>query len=469
MLKRYHHLVGRTFRVVDACVIGGVWLVSYWLRFSIPLVEVTKGFPPFRTYAALTPLVMALWTIVLGYTGVYSSRKMLRRTDEALLLLRAHGVAMLSFLALTYMFSEYRYSRVVMLFFGVLGAIALISERLTLRNSLRAIRRKGFNLQNVLLMGEGGEGSPLDTLIARMDKFPELGLRVAGVLTHPSSQTKEIRGKKVVGHFDDLTKAAQRLKADRVLIALPRHQAGELDRILAELKDETIDVQLIPDIHEFVTLGCEIEDFDGLPIVHLNDSPLDGWGAVAKRLTDIAVSLIALILLSPILLLIAIAVKLTSRGPIFYAQERMGMDGRTFEMLKFRSMRVDAEKQSGAVWAQAGDDRRTPIGALLRSSSLDELPQFWNVLRGEMSLVGPRPERPVFVTQFRHEIPLYMLRHKVKAGITGWAQVNGWRGNTSLESRIECDLYYIRNWSYSLDWKILFMTLWKGFINKNAY
>jgi exopolysaccharide biosynthesis polyprenyl glycosylphosphotransferase len=167
--------------------------------------------------------------------------------------------------------------------------------------------------------------------------------------------------------------------------------------------------------------------------------------------------------------LIAIAVKLTSPGPVLYAQERMGLDGRTFKMFKFRSMRIDAEAKSGAVWAQAGDDRRTVMGAFLRSTSIDELPQFWNVFRGDMSLVGPRPERPVFVSQFRGEIPHYMLRHKVKAGITGWAQVNGWRGNTSLDRRIECDLFYIRNWSYALDWKILFLTLWKGFINKNAY
>jgi Undecaprenyl-phosphate glucose phosphotransferase len=466
MLKRYHHLVGRTFRVIDACVIGGIWLASYWLRFTLPLIQVTKGFPKFQTYASLCPLVMALWTIVFNYMGVYGSKRMLRRTQEAFLLLRAHAVAMIFFLALTYMFSEYKYSRGVMVYFGVLGAAAVIVERLLLRNALRALRRKGYRLQNLLIVGEG---APIETLIARMDKYPELGVRVAGVLVDPASQTREVRGKPVVGRFADLSSAIERLKIARVLISLPRDQSGQLDSLLSSLKDETIDVQLIPDIHEFVTLGCEIEDFDGLPILHLNDSPLDGWGAVAKRLTDLFVSLAALLLLSPFLALIALAVRLTSRGPVFYAQERMGLDGRTFEMLKFRSMRTDAEAKSGAVWAQAGDDRRTPIGAFLRATSLDELPQFWNVLRGDMSLVGPRPERPVFVTQFRQEIPLYMLRHKVKAGITGWAQVNGWRGNTSLDRRIECDLYYIRNWSYALDWKILLLTLWKGFINKNAY
>jgi exopolysaccharide biosynthesis polyprenyl glycosylphosphotransferase len=178
---------------------------------------------------------------------------------------------------------------------------------------------------------------------------------------------------------------------------------------------------------------------------------------------------VAIVVLSPLLLLIALLVKLTSPGPVLYVQERMGLDGRSFHMLKFRSMRVDAEQQSGAVWARKGDNRRTPIGTFLRQMSLDELPQLWNVLWGDMSLVGPRPERPVFVHKFRTEIPHYMLRHKVRAGITGWAQVNGWRGNTSLDRRIECDLFYIRHWSYALDLKILTMTLWKGFIDKNAY
>ena len=466
MLKRYHHIVGGVFRVVDASVIGATWIASYWIRFDVPLIAVTKGLPSFHRYASLTPLVMALWWITFSWMKVYQSRRMLRRTDEAHLLLRAHSVAMLFFISLTYLFSEYKYSRGVMLYFGVLGGVLLVIFRLSLRNSLRAVRRKGFNLRHVIAIGEG---SAIETLIHRLDKFPELGLRVSGVVTHESSPLQNIKGKPVLGHFSQIAEVIRKHPVDQILISLPRSQYPEMDRILALLRDETVDIQLIPDIHEYVTLGCEIEDFDGLPIVKLNDSPLDGWGAVLKRFTDFVFSAATLLVISPILLLIAVLVKVTSKGPIFYSQERMGMDGNTFKMLKFRSMRTDAESSSGAVWAKAGDDRRTAIGAFLRATSLDELPQFWNVLVGDMSLVGPRPERPVFVHQFRSEIPLYMLRHKVKAGITGWLKVNGWRGNTSLDRRIECDLYYIRNWSYLLDLKILLMTLWKGFVNKNAY
>jgi Undecaprenyl-phosphate glucose phosphotransferase len=466
MLKRYHHIVGGIFRTVDAFVIGTVWLTAYWLRFYLPIIEVTKGFPRFEKYAALSPLVVILWMTVFSSMKVYHSRRMLRRTDEAQLLLKSHGVAMLFFIALTYLFSEYKYSRAVMLYFGVLGGLFLVIFRLALRNGLRTIRKRGFNLRHVIGVGEGGA---LETLIHRIDRFPELGLRIQGVITHENSKVKSVLGKPVVGHFEQIREIVHKLQPDQVLLALPRHQYVDLDRILNLLKDEPVDIQLVPDIHEYVTLGCEIEDFDGLPIVNINDSPLNGWGGIAKRLTDIFMAACALLLLSPILALIAIAVKMSSRGPILYRQERMGLDGRTFKMLKFRSMQSNAEDTTGAVWARPNDDRRTLFGTLLRSTSLDELPQLWNVLRGDMSLVGPRPERPVFVQQFKKDIPHYMLRHKVKAGITGWAQVHGWRGNTSLSRRIECDLYYIRNWSYVLDLKIITMTLWKGFINKNAY
>ena len=466
MLKRYHYAISSIFKLTDASVIGLSWILAYVVRFYFPIFEVTKGFPPFSQYATLCPLVIILWFSVFSSLKIYQSRRMLRRTHEAHLILKAHGTAMLFFIAITYLISEYRYSRAVMVYFGLIGAFLLVGFRLSLRNSLRAMRKRGYNLRYVIGVGEG---KALETSLARIQQFPEMGLRVVGVVTHENSPALELHGKPVLGHFGDIQSILRKTKADQILLVLPRTQAGELDRILTLLKDETVDIQLIPDIHEYITLGCEIEDFDGLPIVNLNSTPLLGLSAVLKRLTDLTFSASALILLSPLLLLISVFIKISSRGPIFYSQERMGLDGRTFRMLKFRSMRTDAEDVGGAVWAQAHDPRRTNMGTFLRKTSLDELPQFWNVLWGDMSLVGPRPERPVFVQHFREQIPHYMLRHKVKAGITGWAQVNGWRGNTSLDRRIECDLFYIRNWSYGLDIKIIFLTVWKGFIHKNAY
>ena len=466
MLKRYHNLISGLLGMVDATIIVSAWLASYWLRFSWPIIPVTKGFPEFTAYAALAPFVALLWLAVFSSMRVYKFSRLLAPRDEVQFVLKAHALALLLFFSLTFLFEAYHYSRLVMLYFGALSAVVLVGSRLWVRLLLRSLRARGFNLRQVLLVGEGGS---VERLIDRFEAFPELGFRARGVVTHEGSTTRLVAGKEVVGHFGEIADILQRIRIDEVLIALPASQQAEVTRLLELLKDETVDVRLVPDVHEYVTLGCEVEDFDGVPVVRINDSPLIGWYAAAKRVTDVVVAALALVLLSPLLLLIGALVKLTSPGPVLYAQERMGLDGRTFRMLKFRSMRVDAEEQTGAVWAKRGDGRTTLLGGILRKTSLDELPQLWNVLCGEMSLVGPRPERPVFVHQFRKQIPHYMLRHKVKAGITGWAQVNGWRGNTSLRRRIECDLYYIQNWSYALDLKILTLTLWKGFVNKNAY
>ena len=232
---------------------------------------------------------------------------------------------------------------------------------------------------------------------------------------------------------------------------------------------EMLDVKVVPDLLQVLALRARLEDLDGVPVININDVPLQGFNSAVKRVTDIAISSAALVVLALPFGLIALLVKLTSDGPVFYTQERMGLDGKPFMIHKFRSMFVDAEADSGPVFASENDPRRTTLGRVLRRTNIDELPQFWNVLKGEMSIVGPRPERPLFVAQFKHRIPQYMLRHKVKAGITGWAQVNGWRGNTSIEKRIEYDLYYIENWSVRLDLKIMWLTLIKGFFHKHAY
>jgi Undecaprenyl-phosphate glucose phosphotransferase len=239
-------------------------------------------------------------------------------------------------------------------------------------------------------------------------------------------------------------------------------------RILQDVGDEMIDLRIVPDLFQYVTFKAGIEDFDGLPVINLTQVPLEGWNSMIKRSMDLALSSIGLVVLAIVYPFIALAITLEDRGPVFFAQERMGLDGRIFRILKFRSMRTDAEDE-GARWASENDPRRTVIGTFLRKTSLDELPQLINVFRGDMSLVGPRPERPEFVQEFKSKIPQYMLRHRVRAGITGWAQVHGWRGNTSLTKRIEYDLYYIENWTVGLDVRILWMTLRSGLLHKNAY
>jgi Undecaprenyl-phosphate glucose phosphotransferase len=294
-------------------------------------------------------------------------------------------------------------------------------------------------------------------------------LRVAGFLAEKEHERDvgDIGDIPVLGGVKDLGEIIRSSHIKHVVFALPMDQYALLNELVGQIREELVDIHIIPDFLRFYILNGSIEDLEGIPVINVSSSPLYGWGRIGKRIMDVLISCLMLFLLSPLLLLLAFLVRISSRGPVFYRQERMGFDGKRFTILKFRSMVVDAEEETGAIWAKENDPRTTRIGTFMRSWNLDELPQFYNVLKGEMSLVGPRPERPVFIEKFKNEIPGYMLRHKVKTGITGWAQVNGLRGRTSLKKRIEYDLYYIENWSLGLDIKILLMTLVKGF--KNAY
>jgi Undecaprenyl-phosphate glucose phosphotransferase len=304
----------------------------------------------------------------------------------------------------------------------------------------------------------------------KIGEQPVLGLRVQGFLAKEKQKVGQVvEGLPVLGDYSEISLVIARNQINIVIIALPLSAHERIGEVLGSIGDDTVDIKVIPDLYRYISLSGSVEEFEGLPIIGLRGSPMVGWARVTKRMVDIIGSAIGLLILSPVLIALALGVKFTSPGPVFYRQKRMGLDGRVFTMYKFRSMRIDAEQKTGPVWAQEGDPRRTRLGAFMRSTSLDELPQLLNVLRGEMSLVGPRPERPEFIGDFRKNIPGYMLRHKMKAGITGWAQINGWRGNTSLEKRIEHDLFYIENWSLALDFKIMFLTVFKGLKAPNAY
>jgi Undecaprenyl-phosphate glucose phosphotransferase len=272
----------------------------------------------------------------------------------------------------------------------------------------------------------------------------------------------------VVGRYEDVGNFVGRTDIDQIVVALPLEDHQMLPSIMEQLKDSIVDIKIVPDLYQFASLGGAIEEFEGLPVISLQECPLDGINLFTKRVVDLVLACAALLVFSPFMILIALLVKLTSRGPILFKQERVSFDGSRFSIVKFRTMYTNAESQ-GPGWTTPGDNRVTPLGRILRSTSLDELPQLLNVLKGDMSIVGPRPERPVFIQEFRRRIPRYMLRHKVPAGITGWAQVHGWRGDTSIDKRIEYDLYYIENWSLILDLKIVWMTVFRGFRNRNAY
>jgi Undecaprenyl-phosphate glucose phosphotransferase len=457
MLKHYQRSVGWVFRLMDVAVIALFWLAAFEVRFHTPLLEVTKGFPEKTDYLALMPGVVLVWGLVFESLGVYGSRRILRRVDEALLLLKAHTLSFLIFLSFLFLVTGHTYSRAVLLLFLGLSGAGLLSFRLALRSILRFLRRRGHNLRTVVIVGRGALA---DTVAELIQAYPDLGLRIVGRV--------EAQGEGNIC-LKDLDRFLEKHPPDQVILAILHEDYAHLEPVLRLLKAYAVELMLVPEVYAHLTLGCTVEDFEGLPVVHLNGSPLDGSKWVLKRSLDAITASLLLLVLSPLFGLIALLIRLSSRGPIFYKQERMGLDGKTFHMFKFRSMVAHAEEASGAVWAKKHDSRRTPLGCFLRATNLDELPQLVNVIRGDMSLVGPRPERPCFVEEFRKIIPGYMLRHRVKAGMTGWAQVNGWRGQTSLSKRVEYDIYYIRHWSFLFDVKILLLTLWKGFRDDNAY
>jgi Undecaprenyl-phosphate glucose phosphotransferase len=469
VLKERHQLFVGLFVAADLAVIGLAWALAYLLRFVVPVIPVTKGTPPAENYLLLLPVVWAIWFVVFRGAGLYDPMRGLPGSSERRRIVRASSLAMLVFTAVSFVFFEkvYSLSRLMLLYFYVIATVAVVVERTTVREILREARRLGYNLRHVLIVGDGELARGV---AERMARHPELGLKVRGFLADDPARVGSAVGTiPVLGVWDDVSEIASAGGIDQVVMALPFERLPSLGGLVARLDSAVVDIKVVPDIERFVSLKSGIEEFDGLPVIGLRATPLAGWGRVAKRAMDVAVGSLALVVSAPLLLVIAALVKISSPGPVLFAQERMGLDGRVFRVWKFRTMRSDAEAETGPVWAVRDDPRRTRIGAWLRRLSLDELPQLVNVLRGEMSLVGPRPERPVFIEEFRRRIPRYMLRHMVQAGMTGWAQVHGWRGDTPIEKRIQYDLYYIENWSLRLDLKILFLTFVRGFVDKNAY
>jgi Undecaprenyl-phosphate glucose phosphotransferase len=350
--------------------------------------------------------------------------------------------------------------------FFVTANTVMCGSRLAVRLALRSLRRRGKNLRHVLVVGTGDLAT---LLIEKIHHHADFGLHIEGLVSADIDEVGEtVDGHPVLGSVSELPRLVESTGAEIVYLALARTEFAAEQRALEALADSTASVRLVPDLTMAFRLNAGVEDFDGMPVVLVTESPEGGWNSVLKRGFDLACSALGLFVLSPVLTAIAILVRLDSPGPVFYRQERVGLNGRRFAMIKFRSMRLDAERH-GPGWSTADDPRRTRLGEVLRRYSLDELPQLWNVLVGDMSLVGPRPERPMYVERFRGSIPRYMLRHHVKAGMTGWAQVNGLRGDTPLEDRIEYDLYYVKNWSLALDLKIIALTFARVFRDANAY
>lgn len=451
-------LLELAYRLLDWSVIVATAWGAHWYYLGSPSP------PDFYLAAIGVGLLLTAW--LFPHFTVYEPWRGASLFEEV----RRVGLAWGAVLFLLFAFafatkSSADFSRVWIALWAVSGWLALTLERMLMRAGVRWAHRAGYHLQRLVIVGSTELGAEIS---ARIAQAPWAGLRVEGFFTE-ESERREVAGLPVLGSLADLPGRLARGGIDQVWIAMALKDEAQVRQILQDLRHTTVDIKFVPDIFGFRLINHSVTEVAGLPVLNLSTSPMRGSNRLVKAIEDTVLASLILLLISPLMLALAVGVKLSSRGPVFYRQERVGWNGRPFMMLKFRSMPVNAEVQSGPVWAKAGENRATPFGAFIRRTSLDELPQFLNVLKGDMSIVGPRPERPIFVDKFKDEIPDYMKKHLVKAGITGWAQVNGWRGDTDLAKRIEYDLYYIEHWSLWFDLQIILLTLFRGFVHKNAY
>jgi Undecaprenyl-phosphate glucose phosphotransferase len=474
-----HNRLLVAFHVVSDALLGlSAFIAAYALRFHTGIIPVPKGIPPLRQYINVLPFIAVVVPLGFFLQGLYRLRRGRSRVDDFFAVFVGSILAVLFGMMSTLYVETYivisardtgalEVSQPVWVIFLVLNVALTFASRELMREVLERRWRAGIGLKKILIAGCGDLGR----LVAdKILEHRELGYQIVGFVDdRAAGDHLGYRGFPLLGTLDDAAQITVDEEVDHLYVALPPEEHVRMLELLESTSREMVDVKVVPDLLQVIALRARLEDLDGIPVININEPPLQGFNTIVKRAIDVAISSVALILLSIPIGIIALLVKATSKGPVLFHQERMGLDGKPFTIVKFRSMFDDAEKQTGPVWAVADDPRVTPVGRFLRRSNLDELPQLWNVLRGDMSIVGPRPERPHFVAQFKHKIPQYMLRHKVKAGLTGWAQVNGWRGNTALEKRIEYDLYYIENWSVRLDLKIMWLTLLKGFFHKHAY
>ncbi len=440
--------------VADWLAVAIALSAAYWIRFDSGWLAAPKGTPPIAVYLPGFLFAASGWVVLFAFFGLYDPRRGLAWPEETLVVLKGAALGALLVMSSAFLYRGVSYSR---LFFALALPLALalvLLSRFTLRRARAFARARGIGVENALLVGGG---AVLHEIRRRIEARPELGYRLVGAVSDPDLPPPD--DIPLLGGIESTAEVCRARSVSRVFIALPESRRGRIVEILRACESLPLQFEVVPDL--FTSLGerMRLSEIDGIPLLGVKDFPLQSWSRFAKRTFDIVLSAGLLALFLPVLPVVALLIKLDSPGPVFYAQRRIGRDGRVFRIAKFRSMVEGAEQESGPVWAKPNDERRTRVGAFLRRTSLDELPQLWNVLRGEMSLVGPRPERPQFVREFEKSVPRYFDRHRVKSGMTGWAQVNGLRGNTPIEERTRYDVFYVENWSLFFDVRILLRTL----------
>lgn len=467
MIKENQKHFNRLQVVIDAFVIALSYFLAWVIKFYVPFLNDNEGRLPFRVYMSALLFIVPGYLILNYAFNMYTPKRMQGRRLELSNIIKANTIGMFLFVGALYLVKQIDFSRHVIFIFYVVNIILETVSRNLIRLGLRQMRSKGYNQKHVLLVGYSRAAEEyIDRILAN----PQWGYKVRGILDDHIEAGTEYKGIKVLGRIANLMVILPQNHLDEIAITLGLNEYYRLEQIVALCEKSGVHTKLIPDYNRIIPTKPYTEDILGLPVINIRYVPLSNtFNALIKRIMDFGGALAAIVLFSPVMLFSVIMIKITSPGPLIYKQERVGLHNRNFMMYKFRSMDVQPPEEEKKAWTVKDDPRVTNFGKFMRRTSIDELPQLFNVLRGEMSLVGPRPERPFFVEKFREEIPRYMIKHQVRPGLTGWAQVNGYRGNTSIRKRIEYDLYYIENWTIGLDIKILFLTVFKGFVNKNAY
>jgi exopolysaccharide biosynthesis polyprenyl glycosylphosphotransferase len=455
---------------LDVAMINLSMIAAYYIRFRTSLLPAPQELHRLSDYAGLAAVESILFPLLLAAQRGYRLSRSPSRLDEISRVFTVVSIGTMITMAIgAFVSRDFDYSRAMLSIAWMLAIIFIVVARWVQYGVHSWLRARGVGKEGVLIVGTGEMAKAIRQ---RIDRAPQLGYRVVGFVRGPGSSPLPGSGDspEVLGAVEEIGDIVRQSRAAEVIVAEPSLSNREIMDIVSKCEKEHVNIKVFPDVFQIVASEAAIGDLDGLPMVSVRDTALRGWNLRIKRLTDIVISGAALILFSPLMLAIALLIKLTSpQSPVFYVQERVGLDGKHFQVIKFRSMRPDAEEESGPVWARKGDPRTTRLGAILRRFSLDEMPQFINVFLGEMSLVGPRPERPVFVEQFSQRVPRYVERHKEKAGLTGWAQIHGLRGNVSIEERTAYDLWYVENWTFWLDLKILLLTIVAIIKGENAY
>lgn len=467
MIEANEKYYNRFLAVVDAVILTCSYWLAWFVRFRSGLFSSSIEAVPYAVYMRALFVMIPAMLVLYSACNLYSTHRLKGRRVEIASITQANIIGGLVFMTALQLLHQAYWSRsMIFIFFGF-NVVLDVSVRFLLWGFVRRMRKRGRNLKNVLLVGYSRAA---EEYIDRVVQNPQWGFNIRGILDDRVESGTMYKGIKVIGRIDNLMVILPENHLDEIAITLGLSEYYRLEEIVALCEKSGVHTKFIPDYNNIIPTKPYTEDILGMPVINIRYVPLSNtFPAAVKRVMDILGSIVCIILASPVMLVCAAIVKFTSPGPVIFCQERVGLHNRPFMMYKFRSMIVQEAKSEKKAWTVKDDPRVTPIGRFMRRTSLDELPQLFNVLKGEMSLVGPRPERPFFVEKFQEEIPRYMVKHQVRPGMTGWAQVNGYRGDTSIRRRIDCDLYYIENWTIGLDIKILFLTVFKGFINSNAY